>query len=192
MTIHTMYGDCRPAVEFALNLLDHGCRCMEVGVQNGDHARIMCDVLRPSRMVCVDPWVDLDWSWKSEVYSADSFGMAQSKLQAYPYVEFVRERSQIALPEMPADSLDFVYLDGDHSRAVCESDIRNSLRLVRLGGVVGGHDWGLPTHVVRWGASASVSVAGGIEDVFDGHEVCGKDGDWWMVVTPELKKLAAK
>jgi len=41
-------------------------------------------------------------------------------------------------------SLDFVYIDGSHDYASVVTDLKSWLPLVRLGGTIGGHDFGCP------------------------------------------------
>ena len=49
-----------------------------------------------------------------------------------------------ALTDALDGSLDFVYLDGDHSEAAVAGDIRLWRPLVKPGGILAGHDYGHP------------------------------------------------
>jgi hypothetical protein len=58
-------------------------------------------------------------------------------------VQIHRKRSVDALQEFPAESLDFVYVDGDHAHDGCLADLRASLRVVKQGGPICGDDYAL-------------------------------------------------
>jgi hypothetical protein len=50
-------------------------------------------------------------------------------------------KSQEAAPQIPEESLDFVYIDGDHSFDAVMLDLILWSKKVRKGGLVGGHDY---------------------------------------------------
>lgn len=179
--------DIRPAIAHALLRVGKNAKCMEIGVQNGDNSKIILDVMQPSRMVCVDPWVNIDRKNISEQYFESNYETAKHKLMNYK-VEFIRGFSQHVLPKMPADQFDFIYIDGDHFKEPCIQDIRNSLRLIRLYGIIGGHDYGLLPRIVQK-IPGSGCVAAAIDAVFEGFFVDAMISDWWVIVTPEIKSL---
>lgn len=184
-----LLSNIRPAVSHTYIRLGQGLRCMEIGCEHGSHARDICEVLRPSRMVCVDPWVDLKYF--SERYYASNLNTAYDRLSPYKNVEFIRGFSHDVLPALSEDSFDFVYIDGDHSKSSCVKDIRQALRLVRVGGIVAGHDY------MGTAAIADRNCVDGAQQVFDavqlalhGCFVDALDSDWWIIVTSNVKRLA--
>ena len=179
----------RPAVGQALLRCGYHARCAEVGCQFGEHAKIILDLIIPSIMVLIDPW--LTWTNGSESYYEENFTKCQSNLSRYNQCQFIRERSQSALPKIPDDTFDFVYIDGDHSKDICEIDIRESVRITRLYGLVGGHDYGLAPQTGRRGASCD-GVAAALNSVFDGYLIDSMGSDWWVVITPEVKEMVRK
>lgn len=56
----------------------------------------------------------------------------------------IEKFSEIAVQDIPYDSLDFVYIDADHSYDYVMTDIILWARRVRPGGIVSGHDYILP------------------------------------------------
>ena len=56
----------------------------------------------------------------------------------------IEKFSEIAVQDIPYNSLDFVYIDGDHSYDYVMTDIILYSRRVRSGGIVSGHDYILP------------------------------------------------
>ncbi len=58
-----------------------------------------------------------------------------------------------------------------------------------IGGVIGGHDYGQPSMVVGKNQRMGC-VPAAVSYVLNGHFVHGGEhGDWWIVVTPELKEI---
>ena len=55
-------------------------------------------------------------------------------------ITFFHESSDSAHVKIPNDSVDLVYIDGDHETASTVKDIRNYAPKVRPGGVIAGHD----------------------------------------------------
>lgn len=55
------------------------------------------------------------------------------------------------------DSLDWIYVDGDHSYEGCLQDLQNSLRVVKSGGLILGDDykWPFQKHG-KWGVTGAV------------------------------------
>jgi hypothetical protein len=81
----------------------------------------------------VDPWY---WKLRGESrYQSTVKRLANNK------ATIIRKTSMEAVLEIPDESLDFVYIDGDHTFDYVMSDIIWWSRKVRYGGVVSGHDY---------------------------------------------------
>ena len=124
----------------------------EIGLQRGWTICHLLEACPELTMVGVDPWrespdtgetgwqsydhIDLDY-WaelvKRRVAKFDGRGTVfhMTSLEAAAYVA--------------DDSLDFVFIDGDHTECGCEADIRAWAPKVRAEGYVAGHDWNFPT-----------------------------------------------
>jgi predicted O-methyltransferase YrrM len=97
------------------------------------------------------------WEGGGAAYDGDSgdwhAGLSQEQQDAYcemarKAVGFagaraivIRARSDEAAKSIPDGSLDFVFIDADHSYEGCKRDIATWWPKVRAGGVVGGHDY---------------------------------------------------
>ena len=57
-------------------------------------------------------------------------------------VEVLRDESRIALETIPDESLDFIYIDGDHTYEGVKADLELSLRKIKAGGIITGDDYG--------------------------------------------------
>ena len=159
----------------------------EIGVQRGSHARCLHNVLRPKKMYLIDCWEPIDRRHKGEDYrdAEENFKSAKSQFTHNPEVKFIRGRSQDEMPKFEENSFDFIYIDGDHYTEACTSDILNALRLVKIGGIVGGHDYKPPQGLPIGG----IYVAGAVFSVFEGMFVNAASGDWWVIVDEEKKQL---
>ena len=76
---------------------------------------------------------------------------------------------------VPDRSLDFVFIDADHSYAGCRRDIMAWLPKVRPGGVIGGHDYNRPD---------KGDVTRAVQECFPGTFEAGPHNCWWVRVPP--------
>jgi hypothetical protein len=83
-----------------------------------------------------------------------------------------------AAQRFPAQSLDVVWLDADHSYEAVRADIRAWLPKLRPGGTIGGDDWDWQ----KGGVAKAVTEAFGKERITLGQGVQnGQPWTWWMV-----------
>ncbi len=129
---------------------------VEVGVALGGHAdAILTQCPSVTKLYGVDPYRH------REGYD-DPMNLPQEILDAmyYDAVAFMRGRhgdrfqmcradslSVAALPKepfafVPRSEFDFVYIDAEHTYEACKADIAAWYPLIRLGGVLSGHDYG--------------------------------------------------
>ena len=59
-------------------------------------------------------------------------------------VEFINKMSKDAVNEIPDGSLDYIFIDGDHSYEAVAKDMELYYSKVKSGGIFAGHDKGLP------------------------------------------------
>ncbi|MCP4493207.1 MAG: class I SAM-dependent methyltransferase [Gammaproteobacteria bacterium] len=111
----------------------------EVGVRRGNFSRKLCDANRNLKLSCVDPW--MAYSNKYNKKRQDRiYQEAVTKLQDYP-VEIIRETSMDGLQHFRDGTLDFVFIDGNHTYDYVAPDIILWSRKVRSGGIVAVHDY---------------------------------------------------
>ncbi len=183
MTMYEYDGvtNIRASVMRAFHCLGRGIRCIEVGVKDGQHAKIMLDLLRPSVMVLVDIWEDVVLG--HDAYYAEAYNECQRLLSNYMQCLYIKGRSQDTLPDLAKDCFDFAYIDAAHDPESVAADVRNCIRLVRVGGIVGGHDYAItnPLQMIALGVSTALH---GLDSVNVEQHM-----DWWVLVTPEMKRL---
>jgi len=123
-------------------------RLAEIGVHIGDFSAVILDAVEPARLHLIDPWhYEGDEQYKESFYGGAG-GKSQTAMDRRHkrvcdrfaaqiergQVEVHRAFSTDALAAMPDDSLDWVYIDGNH--------LRLALRKTRPGGYITGDDYG--------------------------------------------------
>jgi hypothetical protein len=118
---------------------------VEVGVFEGFNSLGACRFCDPKKIYLVDPYKQYNeviegtlTSYTQEDWD-NIYEWAQQRLIGMP-VEFIRKTSLDASKDFADESLDYVYIDGDHSVEAVSEDIDSWHRKVKNGGIIGGHD----------------------------------------------------
>jgi hypothetical protein len=114
----------------------------EIGVYKAEFTEKFCEV--GLHMFAIDPWAAFGGQGRSQNKQERQdflYGHAQRVLAPYPNKTFIRKPSMEALNDFEDGSLDFVYIDGDHSFRYIAEDLCEWSKKVRKGGVVSGHDY---------------------------------------------------
>jgi predicted O-methyltransferase YrrM len=104
-------------------------RAIEIGCWWGTSSEVIA--IHVKSLLCIDPWP-----------SDDVYAAWERRMRRYPHVRYVRDSSPEALAVLPRESFDFAYLDGGHAYHQVVADILALQRVVRVGGVIAGHDYG--------------------------------------------------
>lgn len=129
----------------------------EIGVEQGKFSAEICRDNLGVKLYCIDPW---------QTYTRYIDEVSQDKLDGYhaeaierlaPYdVTIIRKTSMEAVKDFEPSSLDFVFIDGNHDFRYVVNDIIYWADVVRIGGIVAGHDYKnenknrrIPFHVVQ-------------------------------------------
>jgi hypothetical protein len=118
-------------------------RGAEVGVWKGEHAEQLCRHLPGMRLLAVDPWATYPeyHEQKSDPAAmANAYRQAEARLRTLNCT-ILRRHSVEAAAGVPAGSLDFVYIDGNHEAPFVTADLEAWLPRVRSGGLLSGHDY---------------------------------------------------
>lgn len=135
-----------------LSRLGSGARGAEIGVFAGDTSRELLKGDPSLQLLMVDSWEgdgqaysgdSGDWHATLPQAAQDEFLSKARKRVAFANgrASIVRKRSQEALADVPDASLDFVFIDADHSYHGCRNDIEGWARKLKPGGWLGGHDY---------------------------------------------------
>lgn len=116
---------------------------VEIGVLDGAYSRELFKLIPGLYLIGVDPW---------ESYSGYKDFRKDRIAQAYESAKEIYKgkngkiirgysNDKKILDSIPDESLDFVYIDGNHAYEYVVADIANWSKKVRKGGVVAGHDY---------------------------------------------------
>ena len=133
---------------------------VEVGTHRADFARQICKRWHGSQLYCIDPWNNPP-GYEEQAKTLWGNGDRQEDYQVARQVLYgemggratmIRSTSEMAMPMFEDDSLDFVYLDGDHSQEAFAKDIQGWWPKLKFGGFMCGHDIVCPDHELGgWG-----------------------------------------
>lgn len=151
----------------------------EIGVAAGVNALEMLKGLDIKKLFLIDPYLKFKGGPKdSQVMHTPGTkkrGFAETQMKPFKdKVEFIFDISANAADLIEEDSLDFVYIDGNHATEHVAEDITLYLPKVKKGGLVAGHDYDVK------------SVRKGVDRVLKNvnTEKCRKidvQKDWWVI-----------
>ena len=151
----------------AMDKLGSGAKVVEVGVERGINA---CE--------CIAKWEGIDLtlvdSYKGNEVKPPTNGFTAELNRRG--VKWMLMDSCDAAKLFDDESLDFVYIDADHSYEAVMKDIMAWASKVRHGGVLGGHDYSEPS---CGGVKRAVDEIFGDKVNFD-TRVEGFQTDWWV------------
>lgn len=127
---------------------DLECRTLcEVGVWRGEFAELLLNKIPAiEKYTLIDPWRNLP-SWNKPANKSDiefeairAEAMGRVAPHSDKIIE-VRDTTKNARSVIPDDSLDFTYIDGDHTLRGITIDLNAMLPKIKAGGFIGGDDF---------------------------------------------------
>lgn len=121
----------------------------EIGVYKGEFTEKLCQA--GLKIYAIDPWIVYKNYRKhpKELPYDELYQNTVNLLKPYDCT-IIKKTSMEALDDIPDESLDFVYIDGNHSLPYITQDIYEWNRKVRVGGVISGHDYFNSNHNPYW------------------------------------------
>ena len=115
----------------------------EIGTGRGTYAGRLARYNPMCRIYCIDPWETYDGlrDWTDADVLNEHWIAAKARLAQYPEVRIIRKYSMDALEKYPDNSLDFVYIDANHTFPYMAEDLFYWSKKVKPGGIVSGHDY---------------------------------------------------
>lgn len=164
----------------------------EIGVDRGALSGYLLAELPNLHLAMVDTWAlfaddssyaqsgDLVLNRSQNQRDADLANTMRVTNHAFDRRWIMRTTSDEAVKDVADGSLDFVFLDADHSYAGVAEDIRMWVRKVRSGGFICGHDYGMERWYPTWGvAKAADEYAASVGQTVE------RGADWtWFVRVP--------
>lgn len=149
------YAELRPSLRYLKKKYHHPLNGCEIGVSRGANAIRMLKNLPIENLYLIEP-------------DKKAIGLSMFK-RFGDKTTFIFDYSYNVAQVIPDESLDFCYIDGDHSYEGVRKDIELFYPKVRKGGVLCGHDFNI------------FGVAKAVCEFFDVVEVDGFPVDWWVV-----------
>lgn len=103
----------------------------------------------------------LDENFKTFKQNIENFGdrVRILKMFSNEAVDFIKD-----------NSLDFLFIDGNHSYEYVKEDIELYLPKIKIGGLIGGHDYGYKVGGVKMA----------VDEIFSDSVFFGSDKTWWV------------
>lgn len=133
-----------------MNGYRHGA---ELGVSTGRFTAFMCSHMPDLKMLCVDLWAEQ--APRPDVEQAETYSAAMGWNHAASLANFratvdkyfpgrvdIRQQHTVEAAKLIEDeSLDFIFIDADHSYEGALADIQAWSPKVKFGGLIAGHDY---------------------------------------------------
>lgn len=110
---------------------------VEVGVDKGEYGVELCKA--GLKVYGIDSYIAYK-AYKEDRNYENHYEIAKNALKGYDYT-IINKLSQEALPDFEDESLDFVYIDGNHAFPYVAMDIFGWEAKVKRGGIISGHDY---------------------------------------------------
>ena len=152
---------------------------IEVGCYAGESTEMFKDSNKFKNIICIDPYID---NYNDHSLVLNTLNIAKQSLLS-------KFNDSMELIEMPFqetdsiiinDSIDFCYIDGDHSYDAVKADILLAAKKVKIGGYLAGHDYNY-----FFGVPKAVNEL--IRNNFPLLIKLYKDSSWKTPMTSELK-----
>lgn len=165
-------------------LKDHGMTTIaEIGVYKGEYTEVLAKA--GLTVYAIDPWDEAVeypyYNGKSnpQAVEDENYAITKKRLEKCPNVILIKRTSMDAIELFEDESLDAVYIDGNHSFKYVAEDIASWIKKVRKGGFVCGHDYfygNKENFHVRYVVDAFVA-AHGIDNLWILGSKHGKEGE---------------
>ena len=162
----------------------------EIGVQRGVYSKAILKDNPDIKLYCIDAW---------ETYTPYK-GAVDQKLMDFWYrdtkrrlsafnAEIIKDWSMNAVKKFADESLDFVFIDANHSYDYVKEDISEWSKKVRKGGIVAGHDYVNGLHMNLGGGKTEYGVEKAVNEWIEEKKikhlfVCQRDQEsrsWFYV-----------
>lgn len=159
-------------------------RIVEVGSYCGDSTLIINSIIKNALIDSVDPWemyrednstYDLE-NQRLELQEAEK--KFEENIKLFSNIRKNKTKSLDFCKSVENDSIDMVYIDGDHSYLPVKNDLLAWGKKVKIGGILSGHDYSwsnVNTAILEVTKSTPMHVF--------------EDGSWMYVMTKDLRKL---
>lgn len=177
----------RSCFEFIKKEISHELVGAEIGVHMGNNAEDILKNLNIKKLYLIDSWQGM---------YAKLFEAVHNKFNGDKRVCLIRA-SSVEAGKLITESLDFAYIDADHSCKAVMQDLHIWTKKVKLGGFVCGHDYTRIRQGVKhgvWNFCAKRNICYSVQS--NGEKVSHRQGgkrrfsiscDWWFQKGEEIE-----
>lgn len=171
----------RPTIKYIKQKLNNpdGLTGFEIGVHQGVNARNILGFLNIKKLYLIDPYITYSEEGRTRDYDFNQmYHEAIRRLTTFiehGQAEFILDYSDKASVCFPNEFFDFGYIDGCHTYESITNDIMLWYPKIRIGGVLGGHDFMLRRYP---GVCLAVSKFIRENDI---NVRFSQGSDWWFV-----------
>jgi predicted O-methyltransferase YrrM len=133
-----------------VNRFPSGSHFVEIGSWKGKSSAYMAvEIANSGKSIqfdCIDPWPD--WKPEGEYFETMCQNLHETFLNnvnpVKEYLNPIKLTSMEAVKQYEDNSLDFVFIDGNHEYEYVFEDINFWIKKIKKGGVLSGHDYHYP------------------------------------------------
>ena len=116
---------------------------VEIGTDRGFYAKDICIRFPEVKLYTIDPFLPYTEgdSVKTQEDMEKIYEEAKYRLSFHKNCTIIRNTSMEAVKAFSPNSIDFVFIDGNHDFKHAYEDIREWTKIVKPGGIVSGHDY---------------------------------------------------
>jgi predicted O-methyltransferase YrrM len=142
--IVTWQVDCVSGLIDLINDIDiKGKKMVEIGCYRGVSTETFLQ-FEPEKLYAVDIWgLNIEYTetnWVQNLNWEQTETYFREMVANYNGVDIIKNYSTVASKSFLDESLDFVYIDGEHSHTAVVNDIHAWYPKIKKGGYIGGHD----------------------------------------------------
>lgn len=149
---------------------------VEVGVYQGESLEFLHQELLKRgttfHLYGIDLWEQVDKTGYDRVIGQEIREAAEKRFERATNVFLIQDDSAGAASRFRDDTIDFVFIDANHTLDHVVRDIKAWLPKMRKGGIISGHDYGEPCGVEE-----------AVRTVFGPGNFFAQKTVWWKVIT---------
>ena len=151
----------------------------EVGVYTGAYSRSLLKYCPGLKLYGIDSWVKYG-GYEGDHLSIDAYKLAEENVKGFD-CKLIKSESKEAVQQFPDESLDFVFIDANHSYESVVEDIALWSKKVRKGGIVSGHDFDdYSNHQRKW---SEINVINAVEGWTKSYKI----HPWFVLTKNNIK-----
>lgn len=124
-----------------LNVLPKNSVVAEIGVYRAEFSKEILERSNPRQLTLIDPWMTMLNSRQVDPLFESFYTEVIEKFKGNEKIKVIRKTSTEALNDIKDNSIDWVYIDGDHNYQPCLEDLRGYASKIKEDGYICGHDW---------------------------------------------------